>query len=61
MVSIGEGPVQGDPEIDWCRVVGQAIFINYDVKFTPGFPVVQMESCRHGFGFAGFYSPILEA
>ena len=54
MVSIREGPVQGDPEIVRCSIVGQAIFINYDVKFTIGFPVVQMESCRHGFRFAEF-------
>ena len=54
MVSVREGPVQGDPEIGRCRVVGQAISINYDVKFTLGFPVVQMESCQHGFRLAEF-------
>ena len=60
MVSIREGPVQGDPEIGRSRVVGQAISINCDVEFTLGLPVVQMESCRHGFRFAEFKSPILE-
>ena len=53
-MSIHKNPVQGDPEIGRSRVVGQAIFINYDVKFMLGFPVVQMESCRHGFRFAEF-------
>ena len=54
MVSIREGPVQGNPEIGRCRVVGQTIYINYNVKFTLGFPVVQMESCRHGVRFVEF-------
>ena len=31
MVLVNEGPVQGDPKIGRCRVVGQAISINYDV------------------------------
>ena len=53
-MSIGQGPVQGDSEIGRCRVVGQAISINYDVMFTFGFPVVEIESCRNGFGFAEF-------
>ena len=54
MVSIREGPVQGDPDIGKCRVVGQAISISYDVKFMLGFPVVHMESCRHDFRFTEF-------
>ena len=40
MVSMREGPVQGDPEKGRRRVVRQAISINYDIKFTLRFPVV---------------------
>ena len=43
MVSLCESPAHGDPKIGRCRVVGQAISINYDFKFTLSFPVVQME------------------
>ena len=54
MVSIREGPVQGNSKIGRCRVVGQAISVNNGVEFTLGFSVVQVESCRHGFRFAEF-------
>ena len=49
-----EGPVQGNPEIGRCRVVGQAISISNDVEFMLGFSVIQVESCRHGFRFDEF-------
>ena len=45
MVSICGGLAQSDPKIGRCRVVGQAISINYDAKFVLSFPVVQMKSC----------------
>ena len=54
MVLICESTVQGDLKIGGCRLVGQAISINCDVKFTFGLRVVQMESCQHGFRFAKF-------
>ena len=43
-MSIREGPVQGDPEIGRCRVVGHAISISYDVEFTFGFLLFKLNA-----------------
>ena len=43
MVSIPDNPVQGDPEIGRCRIVGQVIFINYDTATQLVLTKVQLE------------------